>query len=130
MILRRLSPLLGLLITLLFTQASWGEERRRDWSASEKALAGTFTLGQVINYSQTMNTLRDDDWHELNPVIDAVYDEWGREGVVAWKVGTTAAMLYMADKLPKYRKTILWVSNTVVWSVVGHDVYVGVGFSW
>ena len=114
------------LIVILFP----GVVLAAEWSDGEKALVGTFVVGQVVNYSQTMNTLRDDDWHELNPVIDSIYDEYGRGGIIAWKVGTTAALVYAADRLPKYRRLILAVSNTIVWSVVGHDVYVGVGFSW
>jgi len=101
------------------------------WDKSDKALGATFVAGQALNYSQTMYVCTEDDWREINPVMNAVYGQGGRAGVVAWKAGTTALILAVADMLDAdRRKMLLSISNAVVWSFVAHDAFVGVGFSW
>jgi hypothetical protein len=90
------------------------------------ALAGTFVVGQTINYGQAKYVLTHDEWEELNPILDKL----GKDGLLPWKLGTTALSLYIADRLPpKKRKWWLSVCNVVVWSFVVHDAYVGVKIS-
>jgi len=97
------------------------------WTRTEKVLAGTFVAGQAINYAQTKYVLTNDDWHEINPITDAV----GKDYLLPYKLGSTLLVLGIANYVsPKWRKGILIVSNALVWGFVGHDLIVGVGMTW
>jgi hypothetical protein len=90
----------------------------------------SFTAGQVVNYGQVVYVEEKDSWHELNPLVDSVYDNYGRSGLIMYKTASTGILYYAAHKLPKYRTTILTIANVIVWGFVAHDMYVGVGWRW
>jgi hypothetical protein len=100
----------------------------QQWDTQEKILAGAFIAGQFVNYGQAKWTLTEPGWHEINPIVDHIWDHGGTKGLVAWKVGSTALLLGLADLLPGWRKYILWFGNIGVWGMVTHDKIVGVGW--
>ena len=96
------------------------------WTKNEKMLAGTFVAGQVVNYSQTRYVMTHDEWYEINPMLS---DNMGRSQLLAWKGATTVIILTLADQIPEWRKTILYLSTFIVLGIVAHDLYSGVGFT-
>ncbi len=99
------------------------------WDKKEKALYGAFIAGQIINYAQANYVLAHPDWYEINPVLDFVYNQGGELGLLAWKAGSSALVGLITDRVShKWRKRILVGVNTVVWGLIGHDLYFGVGF--
>ena len=92
------------------------------WKPKDKALAGTFMAGQFVNYGQINNP----GWNEINPILEGA----GKTRVLAWKVASTGIMLKVADAFPEYRTSILIICNTVLWSLVSHDLIAGVGWQW
>lgn len=111
---------IGVCILLLPTSLLAGEK----WDTTEKALVGSFIAGQIINYGQVNKTLNDPYWSEINPLMPAE----NTAELLVWKTGTTAALIFLADRFPIYRKALLVGASIVVWGFVAHDVSVGVGF--
>jgi len=98
------------------------------WDTSEKTLAGAFILGQAINAGQmiALREKKEEGWHEINGFVRHVD---GRAQTYIWKGITTTGVILLADQLShKWRKRLLWTSNSLIFGLIAHDVYVGVGF--
>lgn len=117
----RIAQVLSLLFSLALTACA-------GWSRTDKAMMGSFVAGQAINYGQVVYVCERDDWHELNPMVDEIWDKSGKIGILSYKLVSTGLVYLAADRLPKYRTEILGASNVIVWSVVSHDLAVGVGW--
>ena len=129
----KLIPLAIILILGACTGSAWAEDWQvgnpKPWTKNEKAMAGTFIAGQVINYFQIEYAFNNPGWYEKSWHIRKIHNEFRMEGVAIWKAGTTAIILTAANNLPKWRKKILGGANIVVWPLVIHDSIKGVGFS-
>jgi VanZ family protein len=109
------------IVMLLYCSVSYAE----DWNKSDKILLESFVIGQVINYSQ-INSGYSRNWNEINPIVDKITHQG--KYLKEYKLGSTILVGLMANYIPKYRKSILILSNTLVWACVGNDIRVGVGF--
>ena len=116
------------IIPLLLLIYNFGCAETRPWTKTELVMAGAFAVGQVANYGQVVSVEEKDGWRELNPFVDGIYNEFGRSGLIAYKVLGTGLLFYAADRLPKYRPYILGAANVIVWGFVAHDAWVGVGW--
>ena len=114
-----------LTILLLLSVESKAAEQ---WSKTDLALAGAFIVGQAINYAQTNEVLNNPhQWYEMNPLMPAR----NTGELIAWKLGSSLALLGVAHFLPSHwRKWLLVSGNIVVWGFIAHDYGAGVSFKW
>ena len=117
------SILIILSILLITTMASAADK----WDKVDLALAGTFLVGQAINYAHINETINNDYWYEINPLMPAR----STGELIAWKVGSSLLTFGVAHFLPsKWRKGLLGSANIIVWGFVAHDYSVGVSMKW
>ena len=107
------------------------EYKRRRWDTHERSLLWSYVALNAVDAYQTMSI--DGDYREANPLISS----WAGEQpsgveIVAFKAVTTWGLLKLTDryvKKKKTRKAVLWVLNTVQFSVDIHNERVTNGSS-
>lgn len=81
----------------------------KNWSKSEKALAVGMVVGQAADYVSTIDGL-EQGARELNPIAPS-----SKSGMVAFKAAGSYVILWCADRIEEYRKTILITGNIFGW---------------
>ena len=90
------------------------------WSTGDGLLLGSFITAQGVDTAQTVEILNNPDYYERNPLIA------NEAALIALKVGSTATVVYLADKYPDFRTPILIIGNIIVWGIVGYNHSIGV----
>lgn len=100
------------------------------WTKGDMGLMGTFAIGQALNTAQINDIYHrlDEEYYEINPMIDDIYDEFGMEGVIAWKAIGTALVGTLAHYCMDWRDRILKISHMIIWGLVSHDYVLGLRF--
>ena len=91
------------------------------WNKNEKYLAGSFIVGQTINFSQINYIYDHPNFHERSPHIDKIHNKHGMTGIALWKTGSTLFIFKMADSFPKHRTPILIGANFLIWAICLDD---------
>ena len=121
---KSITMVLAICCFLLIFSTSYAADK---WDHVDLVFAGTFVLGQAINYAHINETVNNEYWHEINPLMPAK----NTTELIAWKTGSTLLILGIAHILPsKWRKALLGSANAVVWGFVIHDFGVGVSMRW
>lgn len=120
----RIVMYIALLFSLLVAPAYAGWN---DWDRVDKALFTSLTALAFVDMQQTNYIMNNDNYKELNPVINTL----GKDMVVPYFVGSMVLSYFIADALPgKYRKVFLGVCNAVeiYWTTNNKRIGVKISF--
>jgi hypothetical protein len=102
------------------------------WTKEQKVMAGVYSALHVIDWMQTNDIYnrRDENYWEINPVVDWAHDQAGDLGVATYFAGSLAVTMGIAHILPsKYRTVWLTASNVVKIGCVGNNLSIGLNLS-
>ena len=118
------------LITLALLFMSSAALADDNWKPYQKSLAISFVALQAIDYGQTNYIFENRDrYYEVNPFVDYVHEKTGETGWLLYKALSTALVLYIADKSPKYRTWILAGSTVLLIGITTHNASIGLRLS-
>lgn len=120
----------------------WTPWHSDPWDKTEKIMLTGFWALHGVDYLQTATFLDSDEFCELNPAIEAVYDEWGQAGLAVYFLAIGGFTSAFADWLPATprkvlfipisnpRKAFLFVMDNVKLICIANNVAVGVRIDW
>ena len=121
--------LLGFLSFCSFANA-WEFKPFDGWDKTDKALFATGLVFQTVDMLQTNDIYHDDDYHEVNPIIDAVVDAGGTKVLPLYFLSTAFIKYAVADNLSgEYRKAFLATTTAISVGLVVHNNSIGLGLN-
>ena len=96
------------------------------WSMQDKALFSAYTVGNIIDIGQTRAVLSDDEYYEINPLLDGL----NKDQATAVMLGTNLGLYFLSDYFEEWRTYILLGAVGVKWGLVIHNNKIGVEMEW
>ena len=129
---KKLYLLMVLLLPLLWCKTSdaWDFKPFNDWDKTEKALFASSCVFRTIDMLQTNDIYHHDEYHEINPFINAGVDKFWTKFIPVWFITMGLAEYLIIDVLPhKYRKVALGVTNAVSLGLIYNNNRIGLGLN-
>ena len=94
------------------------------WNKTDRALFATYTATHTIDIFQTREILSNDNYTELNPIMEGMTPNQS----TLFMVAGYGLVYLLADKIPEYRTWIIAVPLAISIMCVTNNFSVGINF--